>query len=259
MQTDFISGDKQTNFIDQVREELRKDTDPVDVRIIGNPGSGKTRIVYEITNTKDLESSVLYFKNPGDLKHNHFIQRLLREKDAHAILIVDECDIYEKNELWNHISTVSQRIKLVTIHNEKDSDQVYELPILTDKEIVKIISGYNIPIDEANRYAPSCTPSPRLANWLGQSLISNPDFSVFSNDVTSIYELFIANKLDLKSQTFLDRKSVLMWFSIFSKVGFEAPHDKEANIIAQKIEQNTGINKQRFLEIVNDLRNFKVL
>jgi len=262
MQTKFIVGKKQVGFINQIREELRKDNGPVDVRIVGNPGSGKTRIVYEITNTEDLSTHVVYFESPKSLNDSNFVQRLLRDEHAHTILVVDECDIHEKRDLWNKISTVSPRIKLVTIYNEADDDNhSFDIPNLEEEEISSIIAGYGVSKEDSSRFAPACVPSPRLANWMGQNLISNPtDFSAFSGDVTSIYERFIANRLDLGSQTFRDRKTVLIWLSLFTKVGFEYPYDKEAKIIAKKIEQsNSSISWQKFLEIVNELRKLKVL
>ena len=255
MQTKFIAGDTQKRFIDQMRETLGSDSQS-DIRIVGSPGSGKTRIAYEITNTVKLATHVLYFENPDYVKQQNFLGRILNSSD-HAILIVDECDKDGREYLWNRIATCSSRLKLITIDNERGGDRVYELPSLDTAEIAKIISSYHIPEEVFAQYAPWCSPSPRLANWLGKNLRDDLNFSALSAD--EFYARFIAGRLQRGSREFRDRKTVLMWISLFIKVGHGAPYDKESKALAKKIEQKFGISEGCFFEIVSELRQEKIL
>ena len=255
MQTEFIAGDAQKRFISQMRENLGPDSHESDIRIVGSPGSGKTRIAYEITNTDELAAHVLYFENPDYVKQHNFLGRILGSGD-HAILIVDECDKDAREYLWNRIATSSSRLKLITIDNERGGNRVHELPPLGKAEITRIISSY-VPEEVSAQYAPWCSPSPRLANWLGKNLRADPNFSALSED--EFYARFIAGRLRRGSQEFRDRKTVLMWISLFIKVGHAAPYDKESKALAKKIEQKSGISEGCFFEIVSELRQEKIL
>ena len=256
MQTRFVSGTKQQHFIDQIRKKLEPNGTESSIRIIGSPGSGKTRIVYEITQTPELSSSVLYFESPDHVYDQNFLGRLL-ESDAHAILIVDECDESANRKLQDRIALHSSRIKLITIDNGQKRGRVYDLPPLNDETIINIISGYGIPRETSTRCAPLCTPSPRLANWLGENLRRDPDFSIFSED--EVYSRFIAGRLSRNSPEFKSRKQILMWISLFVKVGFDRPYNVESEALAKKIKQKSDIPENMFFDIVRELRQIKIL
>ena len=256
IQTNFVGGDKQQGFINQIREKLEPSSDETSIRIIGSPGSGKTRIAYEIANKPELSPLVLYFENPNDVYDKNFLSRLL-ESNSYAILIVDECDEYEDRKLRDRVTPHSSRIKLITIDNEQKNGRVYELPQLDEHTITKIISGYNIPEETSIRYAPWCTPSPRLANWVGKNLRTDPNFSIFSED--EIYNRFIAGRLQPDSPEFNNRKHVLMWISLFVKVGFNDPYSGELQGLAKKVKQKSGVPEESFFDIVHQLHRMKLL
>ena len=251
-----MRGDKQRGFINQIREKLEPSSDETSIRIIGSPGSGKTRIAYEIANKPELSPLILYFENPNDVYDKNFLSRLL-ESNSYAILIVDECDEYEDRKLRDRVTPHSSRIKLITIDNEQKNGRVYELPQLDEHTITKIISGYNIPEETSIRYAPWCTPSPRLANWVGKNLRTDPNFSIFSED--EIYNRFIAGRLQPDSPEFNNRKHVLMWISLFVKVGFNDPYSGELQGLAKKVKQRSGVPEESFFDIVHQLHRIKLL
>ena len=254
MQTKFVAGEAQQNFINQIRGKLGLNNPESNIRIGGSPGSGKTRIAYEITDTEELSSLVIYFKNPDHVRRDNFLSRLLGSH-CHAILIVDECDRDARMNLWNMVST-SSGLKLITIYNERSESETYGLPLLTETKIAEILSNY-VPKDVSGQYAPWCTPSPRLANWLGQKMREDRNFCALSED--AIYTRFIAGKLQLESQEFKHRRSVLMWISIFVRVGHGGQYREESNALAQKIKQEHSISKGDFNDIVSELIEEKIL
>ena len=260
MQTEFIAGSKQLKFIKEMKEKLEPNSYEPDIRIVGSPGSGKTRIAYEITKADELSSLVLYFENPDHAKQHNFLSRLL-SSGSRAILIIDECDESDRKYFWNKISTRISKLKLITINNERGEDGKYELPKLGQSEIAKIIFSHIkedvAAEDTAARYAPWCTPSPRLANWIGKKLHEDPNFSALSED--EIYISLIAGGLRSMSQEFNERKAVLMWISLFGRVGYRYPYNEESKALAKKIEQEVGIQKGRFFAIVDELKEEKIL
>ena len=60
MQVSFVHGKSQEDLIAKIRSELREKVNTVHLRVLGEPGIGKTRIVLEATGTNDLESLVIY-------------------------------------------------------------------------------------------------------------------------------------------------------------------------------------------------------
>ena len=138
----FVPGPPQKTLIEKARRALRGGAGRGGVRITGRPGSGKTRIAHEITRPDDLASRTLYFENPARVQHDNFLNRLLEDGDAGAILVVDECDTEGWRYLQDRTAKTGGRVSLVTIYNRKDSRDCYELEDLGLAEIKDIIEGY---------------------------------------------------------------------------------------------------------------------
>jgi hypothetical protein len=93
MRRPFRPGPAQQVFLDTLRRELRRSDFAVHVRVHGEPGIGKTRLVFEATAADDLKPLVVYCGGPSAIRESRLVARLSREDSAHAvILIVDECD-----------------------------------------------------------------------------------------------------------------------------------------------------------------------
>ena len=136
----FVPGRPQEALIARARGALRR-ADGADVRIAGRPGSGKTRIAHEITRADDLSALALYFENPMHVRRGNFLNSLLEDRGASAILVVDECDTENWYYLRDRTATAGGRIRLVTIYIKKDSEDCYVLDDLGLPEIREIIGG----------------------------------------------------------------------------------------------------------------------
>jgi hypothetical protein len=93
MRRQFTSGETQQRFIESIRTELRRADAAVHVRVRGEAGIGKTRLVLEATRTEDLRPLVIYCDGPLKLLQGELMSVLLREDaPVDAIVVVDECD-----------------------------------------------------------------------------------------------------------------------------------------------------------------------
>ena len=109
------------NLLKIFRKQLRVNDKPVHIRIIGEPGIGKTRLVLEATKTDDLLPCTMYVEDPTKLKGRDFINEISRtDNESNLILVVDECNSHEQASIWNRLESKSPNIKLVTIFNEPD-------------------------------------------------------------------------------------------------------------------------------------------
>ena len=62
------------------------------IRVIGEPGIGKTRLVLEALSTEDLAPMVIYSPHAEDFQHSRLLNELLRgDLHYHAIVVIDEC------------------------------------------------------------------------------------------------------------------------------------------------------------------------
>ena len=60
MRFSFVSGQSQHELVASIQSELRRNDDTVHVRVWGEPGIGKTKLVLEATKTEDLSPLVIY-------------------------------------------------------------------------------------------------------------------------------------------------------------------------------------------------------
>lgn len=126
----------QEQVIEQIQKGLRE-TEYRHIRIIGEPGLGKTRLVLEVVSAEDLCPMVIYVPHAEDFQRSRLFNELLR-KDAGAtvILVIDECSERERASIWSALRQ-KQNIKLITIDHgpERSRDEamlVIDLPPLPD-------------------------------------------------------------------------------------------------------------------------------
>lgn len=55
----LVSGEAQENVIEGIRGELRRSDEPIHIRVVGEAGIGKTKIVLEATGADDLAPLIL--------------------------------------------------------------------------------------------------------------------------------------------------------------------------------------------------------
>ena len=267
MDVQFIPGEAQTELIANIQAQLRRDDDTVHVRVLGEPGVGKTKAALEATRTDDLNPLVIYC-TASQFRDSYLMSQILRDdNNFSAVLAIDECDADSRYYIWNKLQHRGPRIKLITIFNDHDptSDRgisEFKISGLDDEQIRTIIQGYNVSTEQANRYLEFSGGSPRMAHHVGRTLASYPgDPSQLLTD-DYLYKSFYIDfkREDPDSQEIEQRELVLQYIALFKKIGFERSVVTEAQAIAKKVEaDNPLITWSKFKRTVDSMKNRKIL
>ena len=262
MKVSFVSGESQEDLIAKIRGELRETVNTVHVRVLGEPGIGKTRLVLEATKTDDLASLIIYC-TAAQFRDSVLMNEILRDDNQFsAVLVIDECDPDSRFYIWNKLQHQGNRIKLITIYNDYDpiaGSGISELEILRlgDDQIRTIIQGYGVSEEHADFYVEFCDGSPRMAHHTGNIIANSPrDPSQLLND-NRLYKSFYDFG---DSQDVQQRELVLQYVALFKRFGFGGPVIADAQAIAKKVQAaNPQITWSKFQKIVDDLKKRKIL
>ena len=264
MQVQFIRGQAQKESIAIIQKELRRNDDTVHVRVWGEPGIGKTKLVLEATRADDLSSLVIYC-SAAQYRDSGLESQLLQDDNQFsAVLVIDECDPDSRSYIWNKLRHRGSRIKLITIYNdyeERSGGITYHVTRpLDDEQISTIIQNHNIPKDQADRWAELCSGSPMTAHVIGENLLNNREDLLRPPDTVNIWDRYIVGRTDPDSQEVKERYQVLRYIALFKQFGYERFVVVDAQAIAKKIEAAyPQITWSRFQEIVDNLKRRKIL
>ena len=264
MQVPFVPGQSQNELIQKIQNDLRRDDYPVHVRVWGEPGIGKTRLVLEATSVEDLSPLIVYFGSAAQFQSSDLMNEIRFNDNLSAVVVVDECDRSSRFDIWHELQHYSPRIKLITIYNDYEERAggvtYYDMPPLAREQISKImIQEYKIPEDQADRWAELCDGSPRVAHVIGWNLINHPEDVLKTPSTVDIWERYIAAG-DKDSEKTEHRRLVLQHLALFKRFGYESSVHLEAQSIAEKVEvANSNITSHKFDEIIYDLRERKIL
>ncbi|MBI5249457.1 MAG: ATP-binding protein [Desulfomonile tiedjei] len=257
----FTCGTVQQDVVEQIRQILRAVDSPVHLRVHGEPGIGKTRLLLEATSADDLKPLVLYFDSPEDFNGSSLLGTFLGDDSpCCAILVIDECDQRESSTLWNKLKSRSPRIKLVTIwcddENTTGSTKHLSVPFLAQDGVSNIIQSYRIDRHKADRWAEFCSGSPRVAHIMGQNLKENPQDIMQSADNVLVWKRYIAGTKDFDDPEVRHRELVLQCLALFKRCGFEGPVRGESQIVGKIVEKiDPQVNFLQFRRVVEELRS----
>ena len=232
--------------------------------IWGEPGIGKTRLLYEATSPQDLSPSIAYFRSPQALDQSGIVDELVRNESGEAIVVVDDCDPRDRVNIWSQLKGLGARARLITVQhdpcNSSGTMAAVQTPELADQQVSEIIQQYGIAKDAADRYASYCGGSPRVADVIGWNLQHNPDDLTRPLDAGNVWDRFVEGTDSPASDAVAQRKLALSYLALFKRLGYGDPYQSEAKAIAGQIEKaNPAITWPRFQEIVHSLRQRRIL
>lgn len=266
MTTAFVPGQPQRDLVDQITVAVRGDVRHV--RLTGEPGLGKTRLVLEALRNADTGPLVLYSEHAERFRNSPLLRDILRSDNPfHALVVVDDCSSFDLGTIWDLVQPRSERIRLVTIAHDHDCSTdahgqtlALRMPPLAREQIEAILRGYDAPNSATHRWADLCDGSPRVAHVIGLNLRSNPEDVLAPPTHSNVWERFIVGADDRDSPLVRQRWVVLRYLAMFLRFGFEPPVAGEGQAIAELIrEADPQVTPARFCEIVQELRDRRIL
>ncbi len=235
MQTCLEFGEQQQAALDQIRAALIEGK-ASHIRVAGEPGVGKTRLLLEATRHPSIACNVAYYEDPAAALEDRLLSDLRAEGSAmRVILVIDDCSVREFSPIWNKLAACRDRVRVVTIAHDEGDDrdtEIIRVPRLDSKEICKILES-DTPIGfESHRWADYCEGSPRFAHFIRQSLATDCEQVLMEPSVESAVDRFVAGRDSLDSTVVKRRRTVLRYVALFQRFGFEYPVEVEGEAVA---------------------------
>ena len=257
-------GSEQEKLIKEIRVALHENA-VQHIRVIGEPGIGKTRLVLESVSIDDIAPSVVYVPSGEEFQKSKLFKELLKPDRYYSVtLVIDDCDDRDRSSIWSALKGRS-RIKLITIDHGPDEThdstmRTYHCPRLADEQIKNILFGYLQQNADLHNWAEWCSGSPRVAHLVGENLKSNPDHVLRSPADVPIWDRFIIGHKAMDSSDAKQHRLVLRHVALFHRFGFKSPVSDEGKFICDFIkETDPTVTWGRFQEIVQYYRDKRIL
>ncbi len=260
----FEESPKQTEIISHIRAGLLGETKHI--RILGEAGLGKTRIVLESLKDETTSPYVLYIQHGSQFGQTKLFRQLLKSgHDKPLILVIDELPESELSDIWRHLKPRCGHLKIVSMDHGRDETRDEEIdrintPYLSDDTIKKILAHRVGESPELDRWIKICEGSPRVAQAVADNLCANPADLLKPPATIPIWTRFLHGYGSRDEASARQIDCVAQHLALFSRFGYEAPVGEEAAYIAELIRNiDPTIGWARFQEIVQDLRARRVL
>lgn len=265
MRREFRPGQAQKDFISNMRDVLRKNGEAIHIRVWGEPGIGKTRLVLEVTRAEDLQPLVIYCNGAGKFRDSDLMNEILKgDNQFSTILVIDECNSDSRSYIWDRLKYCGARIKLVSIYNEYDATagniNYLNAPPLHKEQVSSVIQAYGIASAQADRWSEFCSGSPRVAHVFGQNLKYNPEDLLKPPDTVNVWDRYIVGADDPNSQEIQQRRVVLQHIALFKRFGYGKPVTGESQAIGKMIQKvDPDFTWPKFQQFIGELRARKIL
>jgi len=256
---------EQRQLTDDLRNQLRSG-EIAHVRLLGEPGIGKTRLALELTKAEDIAPVTLYVKDGRSLLQSTFLNELLQSDDNRFVFfVIDECSSKDLADIWNVLKPRSHRIRAITIDHGPDETVDDKTRVVTveptdTEQIVSILKDHAVGANDAKRWADYCEGCPRVAHVIGTNL-NAPGSDLLAAPTTSeVWRRFIDGRDAPDSEAVHLRRIVLHYISLFERFGFLPPVAEEASFIQKLAERcDARITAPMFRRIVGELQERRII
>lgn len=267
---DFLAGPEQQRVIETIRAALRSGHEGLGhIRIVGEPGIGKTRLVFEAINTPEFVPRTLYAASAEEMLAGDILTQLeWVAHDASLILIVDECPP-------EHRTTLHQRLKphkvaLITIYSEIDESDTkspeYNFispPALDEGQLASLLATYGVPAERAKWLVPLFGGSPRVAHAVGASLAQTDRIEELLRPQTldNIWDHYLAGRQGAQSPAYHRRHVVMACVALFKRFGAYYPVAEEARNIFDAVIRpvDANVTWAQFTSTIRELKSRRIL
>ncbi len=245
----FIWTEQANEYLSQINNHIDFSREPADVvfPLTGFPGTGKTRLIYEILN-KDSSNKSLVIYAQSDKNLDQLINNLLNEQSTNAIIVIDECSLKSRENLNDRLNGRKENIRVITIENrselQKNIAASFVLKRCSVKETEEILTK-NFPHQTQNniRHIANYTEGYlRLAIILG----NDPHFT---DEAPANIKNYLSDRFKLSK----DENNVLMVLSLFLKIGFKDDRLDELKAVCTNFQDYLGFDHNNFIRIANKL------
>ena len=264
MCNEFLPSEEQTKLIDQIREHLRGDAKHL--RILGEPGIGKTRLILQAVKVEDIYPNTIYVQHGEKFSKSGLFNEIIRSGIEYPLVIViDELPSRELAEIWAHLKSRCGALKLISIDHGPDRSHDSEIQIikatsLPDPTIRAILASHVGDRHELPRWVEVCEGSPRVAQAVGENLAANPEDILRAPATVPLWERFLHGYARHESLEAQQTARVMRYLALFARFGLEDPVTNEAVYIAKLIEKaDHAVTWAIFQEIVQTMRDRRIL
>ena len=264
MANSFLPASTQADLIDKIREGVEGSAKHI--RVLGEPGLGKTRLVLEALRVPHIAPSVLYLRHGSKFGQTALFRQLLRTGwTKPLVLVLDDLSESEMFDIWRHLKTRCGAMKLITLdhgHDESHDNEILCLkaPRLPEEIIRSILASWVGESQGLDRWVAICEGSPRVAHAVAENLYANPTDLLRPPATVPLWSRFLHGYGIQEDPASRQVDCVAHHLALFSRFGFEGPVSGEATYIAQLVQKvDPTIGWARFQEIVQSLRARRVL
>jgi hypothetical protein len=267
MRPNFVSSPEQHKIIADLRGAIRDDTEGlIHIRLIGEPGIGKTRLMLETLRSDDLHSLTLYAEK-GSRVDDAVFTAIAAASDARIVLVVDECGPDLRSYLTRSLGGIASKLTIVSVYQDQDEGdraseyKLFYVPGLPVEEIEAILKSYGVDPSYTKAWAELCDKSPRVAHVVGRNLREHPADPLQSDGTSRIWVRYLAGDEDENSESYRKRRLVLSTLALFKRFGWSATVRDSTYQIHKLIllELDPGLSKAEFGGIVEKMVARKVL
>ncbi|PXX46967.1 ATP-binding protein [Undibacterium pigrum] len=263
MTADIALGDSQEEFLFDLERNLN-DEAIQHIRVVGEPGIGKTRLVLEaVLKNPKFSSDAIYIRQASDFQSSSLFNELLKQGRQYSVLLViDECDDADRITIWRALKG-RESIKLLTIDHGPEASsgsgmETLRVPLLEDDQIEEILKTYITGASHLPNWAKWCGGSARVAHAIGQNLKENPEDILKPPGSVPVWDRFISG---YSAHAYDDPgRIVLRHIALFEKFGARIPVKNEADFIAKLVEQtDPSITRAKFDSVIEYYRKKRIL
>lgn len=258
---EFYKNEKIIEIEKTFEDFLENKTDIKHIRVLAEPGTGKTKAVLEFC--KAYNSNVLYVESAEKFDDSQLYSYLKKLNYTQITLIIDECNLNNAKTFMDRLTYKLKNLKLITIYNDFNTNtadtetKIIEYPKLTNEDFTKILTdNYGMRKADASHIASFCDGYPRLAHYIGHNFIANK--KVLENLEDVMKGIVLSSITDENEQKNI--LAILRYLSVFKKFGCSEHNSDEKQCIFELIKYELpNLTKIDFDRIINYLKSQKIL
>lgn len=264
----YVGTDARANSIRSIMELANDLTGFRHVRVVGDPGTGKTHLTYAAVESSLSKDLVLYCDFPDKMIASPLIGRLTQAaKSARIILIADDCDLSTALSLEERLKNIASHFLLVTIFSQSAKDTMLDAD-LVDVESLEaaamqaIFAGYGIPEEGQTWLADLCQGSPRAAHSIGKLVSRNPevDYADHFPRLDQLWVNVVASPDSPISAEGRDKLTVAKCIAIFKRVAWGPAHgDSGRQQLDKVIALVSSLDAATVSNIISALQDGRIL